>query len=680
LATGIPLSPKLKGFVIMKPKNVIPSIDDTPLVEGILKIKSALRIEFVNRTELEALWNQLVKSYHYLGYNKTIGPRAKYLVWFNERPIAAISYNQASYRLGVRDTFIDWSQEERKKNLPHVLNNNRFLILPWVHVKNLASHIIALSIKHLKHDWPLLYGVEPYLLETFVDQAKYKGTCYKASNWHYVGETSGFGKVGIKYQYHGNKKGVYLYPLKKNFKQLMDCTGKHKPLRVLKKSKKYLEMVSMQLQKNTWHEGILEDAKVPDIMDKLPEMFNNYMNRFVDCFKRAEPISNLYAYMKGLLSNLERKSVEPIALEFIDNPRGPRNLQNFMKNAQWDEDKAIKIYQEGLSKRLSDDEGMLTVDESGFAKKGNHSVGVARQYCGSVGKVENSQVGVFVGYSGPKGYGLISTQLFMPKKWFGEDYAQLRQDCAVPDELNFRTKPQIALDLVHKIEESGLFKAKWIGMDCLYGNSKEFLDAISDKYWYLADVHNNTLVWRTQPTFKVPEYKGKGPHPKKMAAITPTEPVSKIADDDTIPWSKMYLGEGAKGPIYSEIKCLRIYRAFPEENGEVPIRSCWLFMRRSEDGQTRFSVSNAPASTPAAELCKASLMRWPIEQCFQEAKDKLGMDHYEFRSWAAWHRHMLLVFMASAFLLEIRLLATDKKKSNFNTFNGSIACCFGTVR
>ncbi len=652
---------KPKGFVMMNLKNVISSIDDTPLVEGILKIRSALKIELVSRTELEALWDQLVKAYHYLGYNKTIGPRVKYLVWFNERPIAAISYTQASYKLGVRDSFLDWSEEERKQYLPHVLNNNRFLILPWVHVKNLASHIIALSIKHLKHDWPIIYRKDPYLLETFVDQDQYKGTCYRASNWHYVGETSGYGKVGVTYHYHGNKKGVFLYPLRKNFKQLMGCTGK--PLRVLKtKNNNYLEMLSMQLQKNTWYEGILEEAKIHGFVDQLPGMFNHYMNRFLDCFKRSEQVLHAFVYMKGLLSNLERKSVEPIALEYIENPRGPRNLQHFMKNAQWDDEGAAKIYQEDLSEHLSDNEGMMTVDESGFVKKGKHSVGVARQYCGSVGKVANSQVGVFVGYSGPKGYGLISTQLFMPEKWFGEDHKQLRKDCAVPDDLTFRTKPQIAVDLIHKIEQSGLFKAKWIGMDCLYGNSKEFLEAIQDNYWYFADVHNNALVWRVQPTFEVPEYKGKGPHPKKMVATTQAEPVSKLAEDDTIPWRKRYLGEGAKGPIYSEIKCLRIYRAFAEEKGEVPIKSCWLFIRRSDDGQTRFSVSNAPESTPEAELCKASLMRWPIEQCFNEAKDELGMDHYEFRSWTAWHRHMLMVFIASAFLLEIRLMVTDKKK------------------
>ena len=147
----------------------------------------------------------------------------------------------------------------------------------------------------------------------------------------------------------------------------------------------------MQLQKNTWHEGILEEAKVRGFVDKLPDMLNNFMSRFVDCFQRSEQILHTFVYIKGLLSNLERKSVEPIALEFIDNPRGPRNLQFYMKNGKWDDKGVAKIYQEGLSEHLSDDEGMLTVDESGFVKKGKHSVGVARQYCGSVGKVENSQ-------------------------------------------------------------------------------------------------------------------------------------------------------------------------------------------------------------------------------------------------------------------------------------------------
>ena len=644
----------------MKAQNEIYHIDDTPLEVDIQEVISLLRIELVTCTELEILWNQLVKVYHYLGYERMIGPRVKYIVWLDKRAIAAISYSQAAYKLKARDVFIDWSEDEKKRYLPNVLNNNRFLILPWVHIKNLASHIISLSIGHLKQDWPKIYQKAPYLIETFVDLGKYDGTCYRASNWRYIGETSGYGKIGVTYQYHGKRKGVFLYTIKQNFKKLIGCTGR--PHRVLKKNNKYLGMVNMQLQKNDWHEGIMEEANVCGVVDKLAEMLKNYMDRFESCFNRSEQTYNVNVYVKGLLSNLERKSAEPIALEYIENPRGARNLQFFMKDAKWDDEGVKKIYQAGLSERICEPNGMITVDESDFVKKGKNSVGVARQYCGSVGKVENSQVGVFVGYSGSKGYGLISSQLFMPEKWFGDDYEKLRIECTVPKDLKFQTKPQIATGLINEIEKSGLFKAKWIGMDCLYGNSKEFLDSISEKYLYLADIHKDARVWRSEPVFEVPEYKGRGPQPKKMVATTKPETVSKIAEDENISWKNMYLGEGSKGPIYSDIKCLRIFRGFENGNGEISTESCWLFIRRSEDGQVRFSVSNAPENITVDELCKASLMRWPIEQCFNEAKDELGMDHYEGRSWTAWHRHMLLVFMASAFLLEIRLLVTIKKK------------------
>jgi len=406
----------------------------------------------------------------------------------------------------------------------------------------------------------------------------------------------------------------------------------------------------------------MEEANVRGVVDKLAEMLKNFMGRFENCFHRSEQIYNVNVYVKGLLSNLERKSAEPIALEYIENPRGPRNLQFFMKNAQWDDEIVEQIYQKGLSECICEPEGMITVDESGFVKKGKNSVGVARQYCGSVGKVENSQVGVFVGYSGSKGYGLISSQLFMPEKWFGDEYKGLREECNVPKELKFQTKPQIATYLINKIEQTHIFKAKWIGMDCLYGNSKEFLDSISDKYLYFADIHKDARVWRFEPVIEVPEYKGRGPQPQKMVATTKPETVSKIAEDESIPWENMYLGEGSKGAIYSDIKCLRIFRGFENENGDMSAEPCWLFIRRSEDGQVRFSVSNAPMDTSVEELSKVSLMRWPIEQCFNEAKDELGMDHYEGRSWIGWHRHMLLVFLASAFLLEIRLLVTVKKK------------------
>lgn len=653
----------------MNAKCLTYNMDDTPLVAEIHQVKSSLRIELVSRTELEPLWDQLVKAYHYLGHEKTIGPRVKYLIWLGNRPVSAISFNQAAYKIGVRDKFIDWNDDEKKKHLAHLLNNNRFLILPWVNIKNLASHIMALSIRRLKTDWFQFYGKEPYLLETFVDQEKYAGTCYRASNWKYIGESGGYEKVGKTYQYHGNRKAVYLYVIKKNFKKLIGCTGR--PCRVLKKINKPLEMVYMQLQQNDWHSGLLEEAKIKEVADQLPEMLKAHMEGFQCCFHRSEQEFNGNIYVQGLLSNLERKSIEPIALEFNEDKRGVRNLQFFMKDAKWNDSKALAIYQQGLAQKISHPEGMFTIDESGSAKKGNKSVGVARQYCGSVGKVENSQVGVYLGYSNPDGgYGLISSRLFMPEKWFGDEYEERRTECLVPEDLAFQTKPEIAMDMLRNIETSGLFQAKWVGVDSLYGNSKAFLNAIPQKYWYFADIHNDTLVWRSEPVFELPRYKGKGRKPLKKVPTTKPEKVSNIANDESIPWKTVKLGNGSKGPIYADIKCLRVYRAFKTENGEYETEACWLFIRRREDGDTRFSVSNAPENTDESELCKASLMRWPIEQCFHEMKDQLGMDHVEARSWPAWHRHMLLVFIAYEFLLNVRLLVTDKKKSHFITKNG----------
>lgn len=639
------------------------SIDDTPCVADIHQIKSQLQIELVSRTELEPLWDQLVSDYHYLGHGKTIGPRVKYIIWLDGRPVSAISFNQAAYKLGVRDECINWNQEEKKKNLAHVLNNNRFLILPWVTIKNLASHILSLSIRRLKVDWFHMYKKEPYLLETFVDQEKYRGTCYKAANWNYVGESGGFEKIGKTYVYHGNKKAVYLYVIEKDFKKIIGIT--EKPPRVLQINQP-LEMAYMQLQQNDWHPQLLEEAKIKDAAEQLPQMLKSHMERFHECFQRSEQEFNGNIYVQGLLSNLERKSIEPIALEFNADKRGVRNLQFFMKDAKWNHEKALMIYQQGLAQKIAVPEGMLTIDESGVAKKGNQSVGVARQYCGSVGKVENAQVGVYLGYANPSGgYGLISSQLFMPEKWFTDDYKKRRTECLVPEKLAFQTKPEIAMKLLQDIEQLGVFPAKWVGVDSLYGNSKTFLNAIPEQYWYFADIHNDALVWRSQPTFEIPPYNGRGRKPTRAMPIIKPEPVSKLAEDVKIPWKNMYLGEGSKGAVYAQIKSIRVYRAFKMEDGSYETEACWLFIRRREDGETRFSVSNAPEDVKESELCKASLMRWPIEQCFNEMKDQLGMDHVEARSWTAWHRHMLLVFIAYEFLLEVRLLVTDQKKSPF---------------
>jgi SRSO17 transposase len=294
---------------------------------------------------------------------------------------------------------------------------------------------------------------------------------------------------------------------------------------------------------------------------------------------------------------------------------------------------------------------MITIDESGEPKKGSHSVGVARQYNGSLGKNDNCQVGVYIGYSGVGGYGLIDRRLFLPEKWFSEDYKSLREECGVPEDMVFQTKLEIASTMLDKVLSSGLFPARWVGVDSLYGVSKGFLAAIPKNLWYFADVKSNTLVFAKQPKMVTPEYSGRGRRDlKPKPSIAPVH-VEALANDESFIWNKVILGEGAKGPIIAHEKCLRVTMCDDDHPGET----VWLYIRRFEDDTLKFAISNAPFDTSLHDIRAAALMRWPIEQCFLECKNELGLDHCEARSWNAWHRHTLLVFLAHLFLITLRL-------------------------
>lgn len=184
-----------------------------------------------------------------------------------------------------------------------------------------------------------------------------------------------------------------------------------------------------------------------------------------------------------------------------------RRLQDFITNYSWDHEGMLGAYQQavtGLICAPGGDEGMLNVDSSEFAKKGKESVGVARQYCGNLGKVENCQSGVFLGYAGERGYGLLDCRLYLPQKWLTEEYAERRRKCQIPHEVEFLTKIQIARELIRKVDEGGFLRPRWVGCDCTFGSSWEFLDEVGHRYWYFANVHSNTPVWLKQPRMRVP--------------------------------------------------------------------------------------------------------------------------------------------------------------------------------
>ncbi len=193
-------------------------VDQTP-IDSKLSELSPIELKSVRNTQLEALYNSLVQQHHYLGYRQIVGSHLKYMAFIGDRPIACIGWGSAAWSVKSRESFIGWSKSGKEANLHFIANNTRFLILPWVSVKSLASKILAINAKRISDDWINIYNHPLYLLETFVEKDRFKGTCYKAANWICAGQTKGIAKRGHDHLFHGKIKDVYLYPLWKDFRK-----------------------------------------------------------------------------------------------------------------------------------------------------------------------------------------------------------------------------------------------------------------------------------------------------------------------------------------------------------------------------------------------------------------------------------------------------------------------------
>ncbi len=194
-------------------------------LEGALKNFLPIELKLTKSGKDHGLWNNLVKQYHYQGYQGIIGSNLKYICYSKDKPIACLGWGSAAWNVECRDKYIGWSKEIKDKRLPFIVNNVRFLILPTVKIKYLASHLLGLSIKRVPQDWEKQYGHPIYLLETFVEKERFAGTCYKAANWIYVGETKGYSKRGSLHYQHRNIKAVYLHPLVRNFREKLMGQG-----------------------------------------------------------------------------------------------------------------------------------------------------------------------------------------------------------------------------------------------------------------------------------------------------------------------------------------------------------------------------------------------------------------------------------------------------------------------
>jgi SRSO17 transposase len=329
-------------------------------------------------------------------------------------------------------------------------------------------------------------------------------------------------------------------------------------------------------------------------------------------------------------------------------------LQHFVSSGVWSTDQLAQRHKEETATTIADPLGVISADSSEFPKKGKDSVGVARQYCGRLGKLENCQSGVFIGYASPKGYALLDRRVFLPEKWFTEAYEGRREKCKIPDDITFKAKPQLAVEMINRIYASGLFPAQWVTCDTVFSNSPDFIDNLPEGLLYLAEIPSNRRVWRSRPQTHIPAYRGKGRRPTKTTlknGESDSQEVKEIAKDPSLEWKTVVLDEGAKGPLMARVARLRVVAS----RDGLPDIECWLFLRSSlETGETKYFFSNAPADIPMDEITRVCILRWPIEQCFNEGKSKIGMGDYEHRSWEAWHRHMTFVFIAQLFLLRLR--------------------------
>jgi SRSO17 transposase len=298
-----------------------------------------------------------------------------------------------------------------------------------------------------------------------------------------------------------------------------------------------------------------------------------------------------------------------------------------------------------------------------MVKQGQHSVGVARQWCGSVGKVANSQVGVYLGYASRKGHSFLDARLYIPEEWFEETHQVPLQMCGIPKERSYQTKPEIALELLEHALERGELPFQWVAADEWYGDSPVFRDGIvAFNKWYFVEVRCTIRIWLERPEVGVPTWKGRGRRPTRIRLRNPQQiPIQVNELIQQLPGAarvRARIKEGAKGPLVCDFACLRVI----EVRDGLPGQELWLIIRRNLEDPTeiKYYFSNAPANIDPAELVRMSGMRWPVEIILRASKVEVGFDHYELRSWIGWHHHMLFVFLAHHFLVRMRIFFKER--------------------
>lgn len=402
-------------------------------------------------------------------------------------------------------------------------------------------------------------------------------------------------------------------------------------------------------------EGNLVSADLSEMASELVA----YHQLFNDLFKRSEQRAWSELYLRGQLSSIERKSIEPMVLRLKGADRAAvRAMQQFLSDGAWDDEKILERHQSIVASDLGESEAAVIVDGSGFPKQGKHSVGVARQYCGHLGKIANCQHGVFAAYSSSRGYTFVDRRLYMPAAWFDQDHHALRTRYGVAEDLVFTTEPQLALQMVRQIAERGVMPFRWVLGDETYGADPKFLDGVASlgKLYFL-EVPVSSRCWVGSVEIEAPGTPPIGRPRKHVRAVAGTPKPQELRQIAAMlppnAWRRYTMAEGSKGSRQAEFAFVRVQRSVRQAR---PASEAWAVFRRSIEGdELKIFLTNAPPETPRHHLVDQSVRRWPIETAFEEAKGELGMDHYEVRTWRGWHHQMTQTFLAHHFLVRMRL-------------------------
>ena len=355
--------------------------------------------------------------------------------------------------------------------------------------------------------------------------------------------------------------------------------------------------------------------------------------RIAHRFRRPEVKERVQLYLTGLLAEIRRKNGWQMAQAIGELQ--PRSTQRILNGTRWDAEAVRDDLREYVVEHLGDKEsGVLIVDETGFLKKGEKSVGVGRLYTGTAGKRENCQIGVFAAYASEKGSALVDRELYLPHEW--ADDPERRAEAGVPEDVRFATKGRLARVMLERAFDASV-PARWVLADSIYGADSKFRSWLEerDKH-YVLGVHKSTRVWHAGRHYQV----------KTLAKGLPQ-----------ICWSRISAGSGSKGERLYDWACLKLQ----DELADTRARR-WLLVRRDieEPQEQSFYLAFAPAGSTPDELARTAGKRWKVEETFEQAKGEAGLDEYEVRKWDGWYRHVTLSLLAHAYLSVVRSVAEEE--------------------